>query len=275
MKTLSLKAFKSQTLSQIESTAVQKDDAAETFSCQGPLIDPPKTLIIIPAYNEGKHIGAVLDAIQKICPEIPILVINDGSTDNTEIITQEHNAEIICLPCNSGYGVALQTGFLYALKNNFSIVVQMDSDGQHDPEDIKNLLEEAQKDDCDVVIGSRFLGKATYKTSFARHTGMLLFGTIASILCGQKVTDPTSGFQVLKSRAIEFIASDHYPPDYPDADFIILMNRYGLKIKEVPVTMHASPIKESMHHGHKTIYYVFKMFLSIFVTLLRKSPKKR
>jgi hypothetical protein len=103
---------------------------------------------------------------------------------------------------------------------------------------------------------------------------MLLFGTIASIICRQKVTDPTSGFQVLKSRAIELIASDEYPPDYPDADFIILMNRNGFKIKEVSVTMHASPDKESMHHGHKTVYYVFKMFLSIFVTLLRKSPKR-
>jgi len=93
-------------------------------------------------------------------------------------------------------------------------------------------------------------------------------------LCGQKVTDPTSGFQALKGSAIKFAASDNYPPDYPDADFIILLNRCGFKVKEIPVTMHASPVKESMHHGHKTIYYVFKMFLSIFVTLLRKSIKR-
>ena len=274
MKTLSLKTLKSQTLSQVESMVTPEDDRAETVSYPEPLPQAPKTLIIIPAYNEGKNIGAVLDGIQKYFPEIPILVINDGSSDNTETIAQQHNAEVISLPCNSGYGVALQTGFLYAVKNNYSLVVQMDSDGQHDPENIAVLLEEAQKDDCDVVIGSRFIGKAHYKTSFARHAGMLLFGTIASIICRQKVTDPTSGFQVLKSRAIELIASDEYPPDYPDADFIILMNRNGFKIKEVSVTMHASPDKESMHHGHKTVYYVFKMFLSIFVTLLRKSPKR-
>ncbi len=274
MKTLSFRTFKSQALSQIESAVIQQDDRAETFSYREPLTKQPKTLIIIPAYNEGKNIGAVLDGIQKYVPEIPILVVNDGSSDNTEQVVLEHNAEVISLPYNSGYGVALQTGFLYAVKNNFSIVVQMDSDGQHDPENIRDLLEVAQKDEYDVVIGSRFLGTASYKTSLARHAGMWLFGNIASLFCKQKVTDPTSGFQVLKGRAIEFIASDHYPPDYPDADFIILMNRYGFKIKEVAVTMHASPDKESMHHGHKTIYYVFKMFLSIFVTLLRKSPKR-
>ncbi len=274
MKTLSYQTFKPQTQPQNEAAVIQMDDVAETFSSQEHLTKPPKTLIIIPAYNEEKNIGAVLKGIQKILPGFPILVINDGSSDNTEEVVLEHNADVISLPYNSGYGIALQTGFLYAVKNNFSIVVQMDSDGQHDPENIKDLIEEVQKDDCDVVIGSRFLSKNSYKSSLARHAGMLLFGSIASLLCGQKVTDPTSGFQALKGSAIRFAASDNYPPDYPDADFIILMNRCGFKVKEIPVTMHASPVKESMHHGHKTIYYVFKMFLSIFVTLLRRKSSK-
>jgi glycosyltransferase involved in cell wall biosynthesis len=274
MKTLSYQTFKFQTPPQNESAVTRKDDTAKTFSSQEPLTKPHKILIIIPAYNEEKNIGAVLENIQKKSPGFPILVINDGSSDNTEKVAQEHNADVISLPYNSGYGVALQTGFLYAVKNDFSIVVQMDSDGQHDPANIKDLLEEVQRDTCDVVIGSRFLSKDSYKSSLARHAGMLLFGGIASLLCGQKVTDPTSGFQALKGQAIQFAASDNYPPDYPDADFIILMNRCGFKVKEIPVTMHASPEKESMHHGHKTIYYVFKMFLSIFVTLLRKYPKR-
>jgi glycosyltransferase involved in cell wall biosynthesis len=274
MKTLSYQTFKSQTLPHIESAVIPEEDATETFSPQEPLTYPPKTLIIIPAYNEEKHIGAVLKGIQKQTPGIPILVINDGSSDRTEKVVQEHNAKVISLAYNSGYGVALQTGFLYAVKNDISVVVQMDSDGQHDPENIKDLIKEVQKDNCDVVIGSRFLGKTSYKTSIARHIGMFIFGNIASLFCKQRVTDPTSGFQALKGRAIQFVASDNYPPDYPDADFIILMNQCGFKVKEIPVTMHASPDKESMHHGHKTVYYVFKMFLSIFVTLLRKSPKR-
>ena len=273
-KTLIYQTFKPQIQSKYEPAVIQRNDTAKTFSPQNPLTKPPKILIVIPAHNEEKNIGAVLKGIQKQSPEVPILVINDGSSDNTEKVALEHNAEVISLPYNSGYGIALQTGFLYAVKNDFSIVVQMDSDGQHDPADIKDLIEAVQKENCDVVIGSRFLSKDSYKSSLARHAGMLLFGGIASILCGQKVTDPTSGFQALKGQAIQFAASDNYPPDYPDADFIILLNRCGFKVKEIPVTMHASPEKESMHHGHKTIYYVFKMFLSIFVTLLRRSTKR-
>ena len=273
-KTLIYQTFKPQIQSKYEPAVIQRNDTAKTFSPQDPLTKPPKILIVIPAHNEEKNIGAVLKGIQKQSPEFPILVINDGSSDNTEKVALEHNAEVISLPYNSGYGIALQTGFLYAVKNDFSIVVQMDSDGQHDPADIKDLIEAVQKENCDVVIGSRFLSKDSYKSSLARHAGMLLFGGIASILCGQKVTDPTSGFQALKGQAIQFAASDNYPPDYPDADFIILLNRCGFKVKEIPVTMHASPVKESMHHGHKTIYYDFKKFLSIIVTMLRKSIKR-
>ena len=273
-KTLGYQTFKTQIQPQYESTVIQRNDTANTFSPQDLLTKSPKVLIVIPAYNEEKNIGAVLKGIQNQSPGLPILVINDGSSDNTEQVVLEHNAEVISLPYNSGYGIALQTGFLYAVKNDFSIVIQMDSDGQHDPANIKDLIEAVQKDNCDVVIGSRFLSKDSYKSSLARHAGMLLFGSIASFLCGQKVTDPTSGFQALKGQAIHFAASDNYPPDYPDADFIILLNRCGFRVKEIPVTMHASPEKESMHHGHKTIYYVFKMFLSIFVTLLRRSIKR-
>ena len=167
MKTLSYQAFKSQTQPQKESVIIQMPDVAEIFSSQEPLTKLTKTIILIPAYNEEKNIGAVLEGIQKESPGLPILVINDGSSDNTEKVVLEHNAEVISLPYNSGYGIALQTGFLYAVKNNFSIVVQMDSDGQHDPANIKDLIEAVQKDNCDVVIGSRFLSKDSYKSSLA------------------------------------------------------------------------------------------------------------
>ncbi len=274
MKTLSYQVPKPQAPFKPMPVVIRGKDESESTLTRDPLTGHSKTLIIIPAYNEEKNIGAVLEGIQQKVPGIPVLVINDGSADNTESVARSHGASVISLPYNSGYGVALQTGFIFAAKNNFSIVIQMDSDGQHDPANINDLLEEVKKDEVDVVIGSRFLNSDSYKTSFARHAGILIFGKIASMFSGNKVTDPTSGFQALKGRAIHFAASDHYPPDYPDADFIILMHRYGLKVKEIPVTMHASPVKESMHHGHKTIYYIFKMFLSIFVTILRNVPRR-
>ena len=237
------------------------------------LIGFSNTLIVIPAYNEEKNIGKVLEGIRRCAPEIPVLVINDGSRDATPKISREYGAKVISLPFNSGYGVALQTGFIFALKNGYTTVLQMDADGQHDPRYIVDMLQEIQNENLDVVIGSRFLGHNGYKTTFLKRLGMFIFGNLASLFCGQKVSDPTSGFQALKGKAIQFVAGEYYPPDYPDADFIIMLHRFGFKTREIPVIMHPSPDNKSMHSGHKTIYYVFKMFLSIIVTLLRQKPK--
>ena len=239
-----------------------------------PLIESEKTLIVIPAFNEAANIGKVLREINEEVPNIPILVINDGSSDSTAQIADEYGVKVITLPYNSGYGVALQTGFIYALKNGFFKVLHMDADGQHDHHFIKPLLHEIKSNDVDIVIGSRFLGSCKYKTSLAKRLGMIVFGSIASLIIGQKVTDPTSGFQAIKGKTLEFAAGDFYPPDYPDADFIIMLHRHGFRIREIPVTMHPNAENKSMHRGHKTLYYVFKMTLSILVTLLREKPKR-
>ena len=235
--------------------------------------DSHKTLVVIPSFNEEASIGQVLNDVKKNVPGTPILVVNDGSVDRTAEIAKESGALVISLPYNSGYGVALQTGYLYARKHNYSIVILMDADGQHDPACIQDLLSAIKNSDADVVIGSRFLGQNTYRTSIARRIGMFIFGQLASLFCQEKVSDPTSGFQAVKGKAIDFVASDHYPPDYPDADFLIMLNRCGFKTREIPAKMHPSKIKKSMHDGPQSIYYVFKMFLSIFVTLLRKKPR--
>jgi glycosyltransferase involved in cell wall biosynthesis len=238
------------------------------------LIGFANTLIVIPAFNEEKNIGRVLEGIRNCAPEIPVLVINDGSRDATAQICREQGAKVISLPFNSGYGVALQTGFIFALKNGYTTVLQMDADGQHDPRYIVDMLQEIQNENLDVVIGSRFLEDHSYKTTFLKRLGMIIFGNLASLFCRQRVSDPTSGYQVLKGKAIQFVASEYYPPDYPDADFIIMLHQCGFKTREIPVTMHPSPDNKSMHNGHKSIYYVFKMFLSIIVTLLRQKPKE-
>ena len=238
-----------------------------------PLGDSHKTLIVIPSFNEEASIGQVLNDVKENVPGTPILVVNDGSVDRTAQIAEECGARVISLPYNSGYGVALQTGYLYARKHNYSIVVQMDADGQHDPACIQDLLSAVKNSAVDVIIGSRFLGQNTYRTSIARRIGMFVFGKLASLFCQERVSDPTSGFQAVKGKAIDFVASDHYPPDYPDADFLIMLTRCGFTTREIPVKMHPSRINKSMHDGPQSIYYVFKMFLSIFVTLLRKKPR--
>ena len=233
------------------------------------------TLIIIPAYNEGSRVGALVERINGLGLGADVAVVDDGSKDNTAEAARAAGAKVLRLPVNLGYGGALQTGFRFALARGYKYAIQIDADGQHEPSYIPALLEPVRAGRADVALGSRFMGLGDYKATLARSMGMRLFGGIASALIGRKVTDPTTGFQALNRDVIRFYASDNYPVDFPDADVLIMLHRAGLKSVEVPVTMYARAEGKSMHSGLKPLYYVFKMFLSIFVTLLRKNTFKK
>jgi glycosyltransferase involved in cell wall biosynthesis len=236
-----------------------------------------RTLVIIPAYNEEARIGEVLREIRQYLPHTDILIVDDGSTDRTRQVALGAGAGVTSHPFNLGYGAALQTGYQYALMKGYEGLVQMDGDGQHDPSSIVDLLAVIQKGEADIAIGSRFLETKEiasaippYRAPLMRRLGMRLFGMISSLLIHQKVTDPTSGFQAMNRRVLEWVSGDRFPCDYPDADVIIMLHRAGFRIREVPVSMFENRDKKSMHGGWRPLYYVFKMFLSIFVTLMRE-----
>jgi glycosyltransferase involved in cell wall biosynthesis len=204
-----------------------------------------------------------------------VLVVNDGSADRTAAEAVAAGARVATLPVNLGYGAALQTGFKYAVRHGYEIVGQIDADGQHPPECIEALVRRLDEDEADVVIGSRFLDRdGHYRPSRARKLGMALFGGIASAVTRQHISDPTSGLQVMRLPVAEFFSSEVYPSDYPDADILILLHRSGFRVAEVGVRMLPPPGK-SMHSGHRSLYYVYKMSLSILVTLLRRGTKVR
>jgi len=226
--------------------------------------------VIIPAYNETGRITSTIAGIRKIT-DADIIVVNDGSGDSTGREAKEAGAVVLDLPFNLGYGGALQTGFKYALKKGYSFAVQMDADGQHDPAYIIALLEDVQTDKVDVAIGSRFLGEGDYRPTTVKKIGMVFFSSIASAITGQKVTDATSGFQALNRKAMEFYASEAYPVDFPDADVLVMLYKKGIRFKEAPVRMHQNIKEKTMHSGIVPLYYLFKMVLSIFVTLIRKN----
>lgn len=232
-----------------------------------------KRLIIIPAFNEEERIGLVIDEIKKFLKGVDIVVIDDGSKDRTGEIAFLKGATVLTHPFNFGYGASLQTGFKYAILNDYDYIAQMDADFQHKGEFLPKLFLEIEKGDYDVIVGSRFLKKAGYKIPLFRFLGMKLFSKITSFLIGQKITDPTSGFRVINKKVAKFYTSDFYPTDFPDADVIIMLKLGGAKIKEIPVKMRSSPPKKSMHSGIKPIYYLFKMFFSIFLTLIREKEK--
>lgn len=224
-------------------------------------------LIIIPAYNEEKNIGETIKTIQKVVPEAPIVVIDDGSSDHTESVAEAHGALVVSHPINLGDGAARQTGFQYALNNNYDYVINLDADGQHAPQDIPRILEALRKEKHDIIIGSRFLGSRKYTIPFLRRVGMFIFSVIIAITTRQRISDPTSGFRGVNKKAMKFYVKVFYPEYYPDADVIIASHFAGLNIQEIPVDMHQRTYGKSLHSGLSPIYYIFKMCLSIFASI--------
>ena len=230
-----------------------------------------KEIIVIPAYNEEASLASVIHNIKDHYHTADILVINDGSSDNTGTIAEQEADFTINLPYNSGYGIALQTGFKYAYRNNYEYVISMDADGQHDPRCIPQLLKELESGEYDLIIGSRFLGAEPFKMPFAKTVGLFFFRSAVLYCTNKKITDPTSGYQALNRRILKFYTTYFYPSDYPDADLLIMIHLAGFKFKEIPVIMHPNPKVRGMHSGILVpLYYVFKMVLSIFTSLLRK-----
>jgi len=228
------------------------------------------TLVIIPAYNEEENISKVLSGIHCLSPDADILVINDGSTDKTESIVQNHKCALISLPFNLGYGNALQTGFKYAVAKGYDYIIQFDADGQHDPESIPLIMRELKKNDVDIVIGSRFLDKSPFKLGLSKGLAISFFRLIIKMTTGVKITDPTSGLQGLTKRAFSFYSrKGNFPSDYPDADILIQMLRNSYRIREIPVDIRERNGGKSMHSSLKPIYYCIKVLMSICVVLLR------
>ena len=228
-------------------------------------------IIIVPSYREEKNIIHVIKGLKEHASYADILIIDDGSKDQTRIIAERYGIHTIQHPFNMGYGVTIQTGYKYAVRNDYSILIQFDGDGQHDPRFIKPMITALKETGADIIIGSRFLKGGGYDAPFIRKLGIKLFSKIASIVTGQIFTDSTSGLQALNKRTFTFYSElDNFPYDYPDADTIITLHYAGFKIKEIPVQMHDRMQGQSMTAGLRSFIYVIKMLISIFITLIRK-----
>jgi len=236
--------------------------------------DRSSNLIIIPAHNEARNLGRVLAEVFELKLDADVLVVDDDSSDDTARVALEAGARVQSLPCNLGYGGAVQAGFRYAVHYGYQYGVLMDADGQHAAQWIPDLLCTVRDAQADVALGSRFLGRMEYRTTFAKRAGMALFGQLVSRITGQRITDPTSGFQAMSREVMTFLATDNYPVDYPDADTILLLHFAGFQIREVPVVMRERLSGESMHSSWKPLYYIAKMCLSILIVLLRQQTHR-
>lgn len=229
----------------------------------------PKTLVIIPAYNEEKSIKKVVEEIYINTNECDVLVVNDGSKDNTYKEAKETNANIIDLPNNLGIGGAVQTGYLYAYKNNYDIAIQIDADGQHDSKYISNMIKIIKSGQANMVIGSRFIEKTSYKQTFFRMLGINVTSGIIKALTGKKIYDTTSGFRAVNREIIEEF-SKNYPYDYPEPCTNMEMILKGKIIKEIPVEMRQRETGVSSISPIKSIKYMIKVILSLFIMKIKE-----
>lgn len=227
-----------------------------------------RILVIVPAYNEGGCIGNVIDDLRTNFPEGHILVVNDGSQDNTSEAARKLGVRVIDLPFNLGIGGAMQTGFRYAREGGYDAAIQFDGDGQHRADEIPKILGPYRKDNADLVVGSRFLSEGGFTSSIQRRLGSKILSFVVSSLTKKRLTDTTSGFRLYGERAIEFF-SGLYPEDYPEVEALILAHKKGLRISEVPAEIDARKFGRSSITAARAGYYMVKVLLAIFVDLLK------
>lgn len=222
-----------------------------------------KVLIIIPAYNEAGNLAGLIGKLKSVCPGYDVVVINDSSSDNTLGVCRELGVNVIDLPVNLGIGGAVQSGYRYAQYKGYDAAVQVDGDGQHNPEYIGMLLDELKKG-ADICIGSRFISNEGYQSTAVRRFAIRYLSCLIRIFTGKRITDPTSGFRACDRKAVSLFAGD-YPRDYPEPESIVNASRYGLYVVEVPVAMNERKEGKSSITSLKSLYYMIKVSLAVII----------
>lgn len=223
-----------------------------------------KILIIIPAYNEAENIEKVVDNLILNYPQYDYVVVNDGSSDTTRDVCRERGYQYLNLSINLGIGGAVQTGYKYAKDKGYDIAVQIDGDGQHDISYLEKMLPLLESEEADIVIGSRFIDKEGFQSTWLRRTGIKFLSGLIWMCTGQKIKDVTSGFRAVNKRFIDIYAR-YYPADYPEPEAIITAIMYRGIIREIPVVMQERNSGSSSINFLRSVYYMIKVTLAIIV----------
>jgi len=226
-------------------------------------------LVIIPAHNEEESLPPTLAELRERAPGVDVLIVDDGSRDATADVARAHGVPVVRHVVNLGVGAALQTGFRYAFERGYTVGVQLDADGQHDPAFLEALTEPVLAGACDVTIGSRYVARSGYRAPLARRLGMLLFSGVVRLALGQRISDTTSGFRAYHRRVMDVCRFD-FPKDFPDAPLLIALVRRGFRLQEVPVRMRERRAGQSFYTLGKSLYYPYKNLLSSLMALLQR-----
>lgn len=233
----------------------------ETFK-----IGPKDLLVVMPAFNEEESLAAILQEVLQVVPIKNLLVVDDGSADLTVQIARSHCVRVLKLPFNMGVGGAMRAGFRFASEEGIQNVIQLDSDGQHDPSDIPKLFEGLST--ADIVIGARFAGKGNYFVTGPRKWAMTMLSWALSKVCKSKLTDTTSGYKAMGPKAVNLFAKN-YPAEYlgDTVEALVLAARAGLVVSQVPVVMRSRFGGEPSHSPIKSAVYLGRAFLALIIGL--------
>jgi glycosyltransferase involved in cell wall biosynthesis len=232
----------------------------------------PDTLVIMPAWNESESIGNTIREVFEFGPPCDVLVVDDGSRDNTAQVARAAGATVLQLPFNMGVGGAMRTGFKYAKSHGYSQVIQVDADGQHDPRDIKAVLDGLQH--ADIAIGARFADKGNYTVRGPRKWAMKVLAWTISRVAGTTLTDVTSGFRAANMKAIRQYV-DHYPAEYlgDTIDSLVVAIRSGCTVRQVAVSMRARQGGTPSHDPIKAAIYLGRSGMALLFALTRKKTE--
>lgn len=228
-----------------------------------------KKLFIIPAYNEAPMLPQLIAEIEEKAPDFDYVIINDGSTDETIDVCRQHNLHAVHLIANLGIGGAVQAGYKYALENGYDIAIQLDGDGQHDPGSAPEMIAPILNGQADFVIGSRFITKEGFQTTWTRRIGIVWLNTVLYLMTRRTFTDATSGLRAANRRVIRQFAGS-YPYDYPEPETICVAVRKGYKVQEAPVVMRERTTGQSSIRPFHAAYYLLKVTLAILVANIKK-----
>jgi glycosyltransferase involved in cell wall biosynthesis len=228
-----------------------------------------RRIAIVPAFNEERTIARVIEEIRGVDLGFEIVVVDDGSHDRTALVAEHAGVHVLRLPFNLGIGGAVQAGYQFARDNGFDLAVQIDGDGQHDPRELRALLEPILAGEADMVVGTRFASGGGYRGTHVRRVGIHIFAALVSVMVRQRVTDTTSGFRAVNRKGIRLFAAE-YPPDYPEVEATVVLSRHGLRMLEVPVVMRIRETGSSSITAFRSVYYMVKVLLALFIGLFRR-----
>lgn len=240
----------------------------------GPPTQRREVLVILPAYNEARSVGGVVDEVRTWLPDVDVLVVDDGSSDGTATTAAAHGASVLRLPYNMGVGGAMRAGYRYAARMGYSAAVQVDADGQHDPQEVPALLEALQH--ADVVIGARFAGEGDYRVRGPRRWAMRGLAWSVSRRVRTNLTDVTSGFRACNSDAVRLFAA-HYPAEYlgDTVEALLIAQTAGLRVRQVPARMRVREQGVSSQNTWRACLYLVRTVMAITVNGMRAGQELR